>query len=146
MLRKRLVGALLVAATAVGGSTIAPRHARAQEVIDLDADASAGTSGKGKKAGKKKGSVDIDLDEGSDKGGGTAAAGQMTEEAAAAKRLFDKDRYAEAAVALYRVVAGQTGDDPGNQQLAQYYLAVSLYKLKFYQASYALFSLISMTK
>ncbi len=147
MLRKRLVGALLVAATAVGGSTVAPRHARAQEVIDLDADASAGaTTGKGKKAGKKKGAVDIDLDEGSDKGGGAAAAGQMTEEAAAAKRLFDKDRYADAAVALYRVVAGQTGDDPGNQQLAQYYLAVSLYKLKFYQASYALFSLISMQK
>jgi hypothetical protein len=145
MLRKRLVGALLVAATAVGG-TVAPRHARAQEVIDLDADASASTSGKGKKAGKKKGSVDIDLDEGGDKGGGGAAAGQMTEEAAAAKRLFDKDRYADAAVALYRVVAGQTGDDPGNQQLAQYYLAVSLYKLKFYQASYALFSLISMQK
>jgi tetratricopeptide (TPR) repeat protein len=147
MLRKRLVGALLVAATAVGGSTIAPRHARAQEVIDLDADASAGaTTGKGKKAGKKKGAVDIDLDEGGDKGSGGAAAGQMTEEAAAAKRLFDKDRYADAAVALYRVVAGQTGDDPGNQQLAQYYLAVSLYKLKFYQASYALFSLISMQK
>src|SRR5579871_2347647 len=109
MLRKRLVGALLVAATAVGGSTVAPRHARAQEVIDLDADASAST-GKGKKSGKKKGAVDIDLDEGSDKGGGGAAAGQMTEEAAAAKRLFDKDRYADAAVALYRVVAGQTGD------------------------------------
>jgi tetratricopeptide (TPR) repeat protein len=147
MLRKRLVGALLVTATAVGGITVAPRHARAQEVIDLDADSDA-PKGKGKKAGGKgkKGSVDIDLDEGGDKGGGTAAAGQMTEEAAAAKRLFDKDRYSEAAVALYRVVAGQTGDDPGNQQLAQYYLAVSLYKLKFYQASYALFSLISMTK
>ncbi|HVW23946.1 MAG TPA: hypothetical protein VHC69_01160 [Polyangiaceae bacterium] len=145
MLRKRLVGALLVAATAVGGISFAPRHARAQEVIDLDADDGA-PKGKAKKSGKKKGSVDIDLDEGSDKGGGTAAAGQMTEEAAAAKRLFDKDRYADAAVALYRVVAGQTGDDPGNQQLAQYYLAVSLYKLKFYQASYALFSLISMQK
>jgi tetratricopeptide (TPR) repeat protein len=146
MLRKRLVGALLVAVTGVGGITVAPRHARAQEVIDLDADADA-PKGKGKKSdGKKKGAVDIDLDEGSDKGGGTAAAGQMTEAAAAAKRLFDKDRYAEAAVELYRVVAGQTGDDPGNQQLAQYYLAVSLYKLKFYQASYALFSLISMQK
>jgi hypothetical protein len=144
MLRRRLVGALLVVATAVGGNTLSPRHARAQEVIDLDED--EGAKPKKKAGGKKKGAVDIDLDEGSDKGGGTAAAGQMTEEAAAAKRLFDKDRYAEAAVALYRVVAGQTGDDPGNQQLAQYYLAVSLYKLKFYQASYALFSLISMQK
>src|SRR5262245_54209298 len=144
MLRRRLVGALLVVATAVGGNTLSPRHVRAQEVIDLDEDEGAKPKKKG--GGKKKGAVDIDLDEGSDKGGGTAAAGQMTEEAAAAKRLFDKDRYAEAAVALYRVVAGQTGDDPGNQQLAQYYLAVSLYRLKFYQASYALFSLISMQK
>jgi tetratricopeptide (TPR) repeat protein len=121
--------------------------AHAQEVIDLDDDAPpAKGAKKPPAAGKKKGSVDIDLDDGADKGGGTAAAGQMTEEAAAAKRLFDKDRYAEAAVALYRVVAGQTGDDPGNQQLATYYLAVSLYKMKFYQASYALFSMISMQK
>ena len=145
MLRKRLAGACLIGITALGGAVPLARTAHAQEVIDLDDDAPA----KGKKpaaGGKKKGSVDIDLDEGSDKGGGTSAAGQMTEEAAAAKRLFDKDRYAEAAVALYRVVAGQTGDDPGNQQLATYYLAVSLYKMKFYQSSYALFSMISMQK
>ena len=38
MLRRRLVGALLVVATAVGGNTLSPRHARAQEVIDLDED------------------------------------------------------------------------------------------------------------
>jgi hypothetical protein len=149
MLRKRLVGACLVVATAVGGTVAAPRSARAQEVIDLDEDAppAKGAKKAGKKdAGGKKKAVDIDLDEGSEKGGDSAAAGQMTEEAAAAKRLFDKDRYAEAAVALYRVVAGETGDDPGNQQLATYYLSVSLYKLKFYQASYALFSMISMQK
>jgi len=148
MFRKRLVGAFLVVSTTVGASIAAPRIARAQEVIDLDDDGDkpAAKSPKKKASGKKKGAVDIDLDEGSDKGGGSAAAGQMTEEAAAAKRLFDKDRYAEAAVSLYRVVAGETGDDPGNQQLAQYYLAVSLYKLKFYQASYALFSMISMQK
>ncbi|HEX4475543.1 MAG TPA: hypothetical protein VH142_10730 [Polyangiaceae bacterium] len=150
MLRKRLVGACLVAAAYLGGSAImAPRIAHAQDVIDLDDDASAAPAkgGKDKKAAKgKKGSVDIDLDEGSGDKGATANAGQMTEEAAAAKRLFDKERWSEASVALYRVVAGQTGDDPGNQQLAQYYLAVSLYRLKFYQASYALFSLISTQK
>jgi outer membrane protein assembly factor BamD (BamD/ComL family) len=150
MLRKRLVGACLVVTTALGGTLSAPRAARAQEVIDLDEDAppakSAKKGGAKSAGGKKKGAVDIDLDDGADKSGGSAAAGQMTEEAAAAKRLFDKDRFAEAAVALYRVVAGETGDDPGNQQLATYYLAVSLYKLKFYQASYALFSLISMQK
>ncbi len=150
MLRKRLVGACLVAAAYLGGSAImAPRIAHAQDVIDLDEDASAtpAKGGKDKKAAKgKKGSVDIDLDEGSGDKGATANAGQMTEEAAAAKRLFDKERWSEASVALFRVVAGQTGDDPGNQQLAQYYLAVSLYRLKFYQASYALFSLISTQK
>ncbi len=146
MLRKRLVGALL-AVTVVGANATVPRIARAQQVLDLDDDSDSTPAKKGaaSKPGKK-GTVDIDLDDSSDKGGGTAAAGQMTEQAAAAKRLFDKDRYAEAAVSLYRVVAGETGDDPGNQQLAQYYLAVSLYKLKFYQASYALFSLISMQK
>ncbi|HEX7671004.1 MAG TPA: hypothetical protein VF395_15520 [Polyangiaceae bacterium] len=149
MLRKRLVGACLVVATAFGGTVSAPRVARAQEVIDLDEDAppaKGAKKGAAKASGKKKGAVDIDLDDGSEKSGSAAPAGQMTEEAAAAKRLFDKDRYAEAAVALYRVVAGETGDDPGNQQLATYYLAVSLYKLKFYQASYALFSMISMQK
>jgi tetratricopeptide (TPR) repeat protein len=149
MLRKRLVGACLVVATAFGGTVSAPRIARAQEVIDLDEDsppAKGAKKGAAKASGKKKGAVDIDLDDGAEKGSDAAPAGQMTEEAAAAKRLFDKDRYAEAAVALYRVVAGETGDDPGNQQLATYYLAVSLYKLKFYQASYALFSMISMQK
>ena len=127
MLRKRLVGAFLVVATSVGGSAaFAPRVARAQEVIDLDDDAPPAKGKKGGKAGKKddgggkskkKGAVDIDLDEGGGgKGGDSASAGQMTEEAAAAKRLFDKERWAEAATALFRVIAGETGDDPGNQQ------------------------------
>src|SRR5512139_488641 len=155
MLRKRIVGVCFLAAAYLGSAVSGPRVAHAQEVIDLDDEAEtpkAGgkAGGKGKAAAsagsKKKGSVDIDLDEGGDKGDQAAAAGQMTEEAAAAKRLFDKERWAEAAIALYRVVAGETGDDPGNQQLAQYYLAVSMYRLKFYQASYALFSLISMQK
>ena len=61
MLRRRLVGALLVVATAVGGNTLSPRHARAQEVIDLDED--EGAKPKKKAGGKKKGAVDIDLDD-----------------------------------------------------------------------------------
>ncbi len=102
----------------------------------------------------------IDLDDmDEDDGGGDAAAkggdkkgeaeqapvvaGQMTEAAAAAKRLFDKQKWAEASLSLHRVVAGDTGDDPGNQQLAQYWLAISLYRLKFYQASYAMFATIA---
>lgn len=158
MLRKRVVGAFFLAAALGAGAVCLPRIAHAQEVINLDEDeppakgkagakpAKPGAKPDAKADAKKKGAVDIDLDEGEDKGGGTASAGQMTEEAAAAKRLFDKERWAEAAVAMYRVVAGETGDDAGNQQLATYYLSVSLYNLKFYQASYALFSMISMQK
>jgi hypothetical protein len=70
-------------------------------------------------------------------------AGQMTEQAAQAKRLFDGEKWSEAALGLYRVYKGETGDDEGNKQLAQYHLAIALYRLKFYQAAYAYFSEIS---
>ena len=36
-----------------------------------------------------------------------------------------------------------TGDDEGNKQIAQYNLAISLYRLKLYQASYNIFSVIA---
>ncbi len=94
----------------------------------------------------KKGEV-LDLDEEEGKDPKKAAApeetpvpGQMTEEAAQAKRLFDNSKWQEAALALKRVVAGETGDDEGNKQIAQYQLAIALYNLKFYQASYGIFS------
>jgi hypothetical protein len=74
---------------------------------------------------------------------GPVSAGQMTEEAAQGKRLFDAEHWAEAALILKRVVDGATGDDEGNKQIAQYHLAISLYRLQFYQASYALFSAIA---
>jgi tetratricopeptide (TPR) repeat protein len=126
------------------------RPARAEEVIDLDSDSPAPKKkGKGgaakanadKPSGNKK--VDIDLDDDSAGGGKPVTAGQMTEAAASAKQLFDKEKWNEAAQALHRVVAGETGDDPGNKQLAEYFLAISLYRLKFYQASYAIFSVIA---
>jgi len=70
-------------------------------------------------------------------------AGQMTEQAAQAKRLFDGEKWGDAATALYRVSKGETGDDEGNKQLAQYHLAISLYRLKFYQGAYGIFSEIA---
>src|SRR5450755_3178749 len=157
MFRKRLVAVCILASVALP-SLVVPRVARAQDVIDLDSDTpTPKKKGKGAKAGaaapaaagagapKKPGKgVDIDLDE--DSGSGSQApvvAGQMTEAAAAAKQLFDKERWNEAAQALHRVVSGETGDDPGNKQLAEYFLAISLYRLKFYQASYAIFSVIA---
>lgn len=75
--------------------------------------------------------------------GPPAVAGQMTEQAAQAKRLFDGEKWADASLALYRVYKGETGDDEGNRQLAQYHLAIALYRLKFYQGAYGIFSEIA---
>ena len=149
MFRKRLV-AVSILATAVVSSTLGITNiARAEEVLDLDAPAPAKKKGGAAKADKpagetkkKGGGVDIDLDEDAPKGKAQAAvvAGNPTEAAAQAKALFDKERWSEAAQALHKVRAGETGDDPGNKQLAEYFLAISLYRLKFYQASYQIFS------
>src|SRR6185436_8227865 len=94
--------------------------------------------GKGKDKGKAR---EINLDEPQEEGPVTA--GQMTEEAAQGKRLFDAERWSEAAVILKRVVDGETGDDEGNKQIAQYHLAIALYRLQFYQASYGIFSAVA---
>jgi hypothetical protein len=149
MFRKRLAVYILAILAVPGVTTTLSRVAHAQEVIDLDEEPSAKKKG-GKAAGgnagakpKGKKGVDIDLDEGGSAAPSAVTAGQMTEAAAAAKQLFDKERWNEAAQALQRVVSGETGDDPGNKQLAEYYLAISLYRLKFYQASYAIFSVIA---
>jgi hypothetical protein len=151
MFRKRLVAVSILASAVVSSSLGITNIARAQEVLDLDAPTPA-PKGKGKgkadkpaaaaDAGKKKGAVDIDLDEDAPKGKAQPAvvAGNPTEAAAQAKALFDKERWNEAAQALHRVRSGETGDDPGNKQLAEYFLAISLYRLKFYQASYQIFS------
>jgi len=135
MLRKRLAALCIFASASIAGGLSSAPPAVAQEVVDLDAEE------KGKKAAEE--GVDIDLDADAPAQQGPVVAGQMTEAAAKAKKLFDQERWSEAALSLYRVVVGETGDDPGNQQLAQYYLAISLYRLKFYQASYAIFSVIA---
>jgi hypothetical protein len=102
------------------------------------------------KAGPK--SADVELDDPTPgKSGGSPKvvdnsppqAGQMTEQAAQAKRLFDGEKWSEAALALDRVRKGETGDDEGNKQLAQYHLSIALYRMKFYQAAYAIFSEIA---
>ncbi len=97
---------------------------------------------------------DIELDEPAKPANGAAPAkatdnspppqaGQMTEQAAQAKRLYDSEKWWEASLALDRVAKGETGDDEGNKQIAQFNLAKALYKLKFYQAAYQIFSLIA---
>ncbi len=129
-----------------------PRAAQAQ-VIDLDDEEEVqeaiadGTVAKGKAPAGEKASGKAKADEAPEEvEQAPVVAGQMTEAAAATKRMFDKQKWAEAALGLHRVVAGDTGDDPGNQQLAEYWLAISLYRLKFYQASYAMFASIARNK
>lgn len=114
-------------------------------VADAQKKKPAATQQADKKPAGKKGPAgqhqDIELDD--EAPSGPVTAGQMTEEAATAKRLFDNERWAEAALGLYRVYKGETGDDEGNKQIAQYHLAIALYRLKFYQASYGIFSEIA---
>jgi hypothetical protein len=69
----------------------------------------------------------------------TPTPGRMTEEAAQAKRLFDGNEWLDAALAMDRIVRGETGDDAGNRQIAQYQLAITLYNLRFYNASLGIF-------
>src|SRR5262249_8447057 len=90
---------------------------------------------------KKGAHQDIELDEGGS--GGPVNAGQMTEEAATAKRMFDQERWSEAALGLYRVFHGDTADDEANRQIAKYGLGFRLHRLHFYQASYGIFSEIA---
>src|SRR5262249_31658660 len=100
-----------------------PAHAQKGGVIDLD-------------------EQDEQVDEKAPAPGPSVTAGQMSENARSAKALFDAQKWEEAALALYGVVAGDK-DDEGNKQLAQYFLSISLYRMKLYQASYALFGFIA---
>ncbi len=66
----------------------------------------------------------------------------MTEEAAQAKRLFDKALWPEALVALEAVAKGAHGDDEGNRQIAEHHVAIVNYNMKDYDAASDLFLLI----
>jgi hypothetical protein len=67
----------------------------------------------------------------------------MTEQAAQAKRLFDKAQWSDAVDALEAVANGASGDDEGNRQIAEYHLAITNFNLKDYEAATDLFVLIS---
>jgi len=143
MLRKRQIGVCILASfICLGGFTLSP-HAHAQGVMDLDADSPQPKKGGKGKPGKK---ADIDLDEQSSAQQGPVSAGAPSEAFGRAKKLFDKEKWSDGATGMYQVVSGASGDDEGNKQLAQYYLAICLYRLKFYQASYSIFSVIADNK
>jgi tetratricopeptide (TPR) repeat protein len=66
-----------------------------------------------------------------------------SDEANAARALFATSRWREAAEASRAVAEGETGDGKQTRDVAQFELAVSLYELGFYNASYAVFGEIA---
>lgn len=91
----------------------------------------------------------VELDEGDGQPSGPQdlgpppTAGAQSDAMSAAKRKFNERKWADAAVELYAVYKGDTKDDEGNRQLAQFDLAVALYNLKYYQGAYGIFSEIA---
>jgi hypothetical protein len=128
------IGALAAAIGLVGSSAHAQHKPRKKPMgnqpapVDLDADPGQARSSKPPRV------VDNSP---------PAQAGQPTPAAAQAKRLYEGEKWWDAAKALFRVSTGETGDDEGNKQIAQFSLAKALYKLKFYQGAYSIFSEIA---
>jgi len=145
MIFKRRVAPFALAAvlTAASGLIVQPASA---EVIDLDDEEGEAAPKPARPSGgvKKKGGV-IDLDDESsmDTGGESAVAGKPSDTMVKAKSAFDQKNWSQAASAMYEVVTGESGDDAGNKQLAEFYLAQALYHLKFYQASFDGFAKIA---
>jgi hypothetical protein len=100
---------------------------------------------------KKGATIDADEEDPVKKGKGAETAadkprltpGNPTTEAANGKRLLKAQQWLPAATALYRVYKGETGDDPGNQEIAAFELATALYNLNFFHASYSLLAEIA---
>jgi tetratricopeptide (TPR) repeat protein len=78
-----------------------------------------------------------------DRDEGPVIAGPRTETAARSEELFDMALYYEAAPLLQGVAAGETGDDEGNREIAQYHLAVALFRVKLYEACFGVLSAIA---
>jgi tetratricopeptide (TPR) repeat protein len=71
------------------------------------------------------------------------AEGPPSESLANGLRLYKEERYPEASVQFQRIVEGETRDAAGNKQKAQFFLAKSLYHLKYFQSALAIFDEIS---
>ena len=67
------------------------------------------------------------------------AEGPPSEALANALRLYQQERYQEAAVQFQRVVEGETQDAQANVQKAQFFLGKCLYHLHYYQSALAIF-------
>jgi hypothetical protein len=128
------VGALGAAMTVTATSAHAQRKPKSAAVaqqapVDMDADQPVAKPAPRKSGGSH--------------GAAAAAAGAGSDVAAQAKKFYETEKYWDAAQSFYRVSIGETGDDEGNKQIAQFGLAKSLYKLRFYQAAYSIFSEIA---
>jgi TolA-binding protein len=66
-----------------------------------------------------------------------------SEALASALRLYQGDKYPEAAVQFQRIVEGETKDTEGNKQKAQFFLGKSLFHMKYYQSALSVFDEIS---
>lgn len=73
-----------------------------------------------------------------------APSGPPSEALANALRLYQQEKYAQAAVQFQRIVHGETGDEPANVQKAQFFLGKCFYHQKFYQAALGVFEEIAM--
>jgi TolA-binding protein len=86
----------------------------------------------------------FDMKETGQKGAEKAPAETPPSEAlASALRLYQANKYQEAAVQLQRIVEGEVKDTAGNRQKAQFFLGKALYHLKYYQSSLTVFDEIS---
>lgn len=59
-----------------------------------------------------------------------------------AKKLYDKGDYFSASIEFYKVIKGETQDSESNRQKAEFFMAKTLYQMKFYAASLAYFDRI----
>lgn len=59
-----------------------------------------------------------------------------------ALKLYDSEDFYTASIELNKVVEGQSGDDEGNMQRAEFFMGKTLFNLKFYSASLGYFTKI----
>ena len=59
-----------------------------------------------------------------------------------AVKLYEGEDYFSATIELNKVVEGQSGDDEGNKQRAEFYMGKALFQMKFYSAALSYFDRI----
>ncbi len=72
----------------------------------------------------------------------TAPPGPPTKTLERALKLYDAEDYPMASIELNKVVEGQSGDDEGNKQRAEFYMGKALFNMKYYSASLSYFDRI----